>query len=217
MKVSQRKTILITYLIFIILWTLRIVLLKPLIDANLDIWMRQIVNALLKLALWCGPAIYCINRYNPSISLRDMFSKGFSLRMLGIFTAGAVIWHLCTMLLTNGAIQIKPFHPSQLISQFFVVGITEELLFRGWFYNALRSTTTPWKANAISSALLVTSHYPSYFLSGTGILSIAYLSVVIFLLGLLFEYLFERSKNIMVPTIAHSIWDLLQLLTIGMP
>lgn len=191
-------------------------LLKPWIDTNLGMWERQIVNGIIKLVIWCGLALFLLRRNPAQFSVKDMFGKNFSWRILGLATAVSVLFHVVVMLVQSGKINILPFHPSQLISQFFVVGITEELLFRGWFYNALRSITTPMKANAISSAMFVTSHWPSYVVSGVSIGSIVYLSIVIFLMGLVFGYLFERSKNILVPTAIHSIWDLLQLVTVGL-
>ena len=216
MEKTKKSTIVISFLAFIVIWTLRTVLLKPWIDANLGIWERQIVNGIIKLIIWCGLAVFLLRRNPVQFSIKDMFCKNFSWRLLGIASVVSVLFHVVVMLIQSGKINILPFHPSQLISQFLVVGITEELLFRGWFYNALRSTMTPMKANAISSAMFVTSHWPSYIVSGVGIGSIIYLSIVIFLMGLVFGYLFEKSKNILVPTAVHSIWDLLQLVTVGL-
>jgi len=211
------KNILITYVVFMLIWIIRIYALKPYIDSNYGLWGKQIINGVIKTLIWGGISIYLIKKYDVKINLKEMFTKKFSSKKLLIFIAIAVAYHLMAMFSIYGKWRIHPgFHPSQLISQFLIVGILEELLFRGWFFNALSSITSDKKANIIASIFFLTIHYPSYIYTGSFFSpSILYTSASIFILGIAFGWMFRKSKNILMPTIVHSVWDLMELFVYG--
>ncbi|GAB7093978.1 CPBP family intramembrane metalloprotease [Halolamina litorea] len=83
----------------------------------------------------------------------------------------------------------------------FVVGPAEELLVRGGIQGLLKRAWGPWPAILGASALFGSLHYIG---SGSG--AIAYV-VFSFLLGSLLGYLYERTGNLVVPMVAHGVYN----------
>lgn len=78
----------------------------------------------------------------------------------------------------------------------------EETLFRGVLFGALRQRWSFWPAAAASSALFSAVHFD---LAG---------AASYFLLGLVFAYLFERTRSLVAPAVAHAGFNLFNLAVI---
>lgn len=211
-KLTFNKVIF-TFLLFISIWSLRVILLKPYIDANYILWSRQLINSSIKTLIWLSFALYFIKKYDGqlNISLKEMFTtkiKGKTFFPLFILF---IVYHLLRMIF--GEFQINPnFHPSQLISQFLVVGLLEEIVFRGWFMNALSSFVSERKANFISAIFFMLIHYPSYIVGGSfQFPSIIIVSVLLFIMSIIFGWVFRKNRSLWTPIILHMIWDLLSI------
>lgn len=113
--------------------------------------------------------------------------------------------------LQSGSIRINSkWRPSDLIGSFLIVGITEELVFRGWILNALLVKFRTWVALLINSVLFLLIHFPIWYRTGTFVTSFTSGSAfTVMILGILFGLLFIKSKNIFVPVIFHMFWDLI--------
>lgn len=92
------------------------------------------------------------------------------------------------------------------------VGIFEESVFRGWFYNAWSTIVKERYANIISAAMFVFIHYPRWFQLDRTMGDIVYGSIYVFVLGVLFGVLFRKNRSIWTPAILHSVWDALGFL-----
>ena len=92
------------------------------------------------------------------------------------------------------------------------VGIFEESVFRGWFYNAWSTIVKEKYANIISATMFVFIHYPRWFQLGRTMGDIVYGSLYVFVLGVLFGVLFRKNRSIWTPAILHSVWDALGFL-----
>ncbi len=92
------------------------------------------------------------------------------------------------------------------------VGIFEESVFRGWFYNAWSMLVKEKYANIIAAAMFVFIHYPRWFQLERTIGDIVYGSVYVFILGILFGMVFRKNHSIWTPAILHSVWDALGFL-----
>lgn len=213
-KTLTLKKVLFTYAIFFVIWTLRVVLLKPLIDANFELWMKELINGTVKLFIWFGFAAYIIKLYESDLKIgfKEMFAAKTNakilLSVLSVFTA----YYLIGMFVLHGGFYLNPkFHPSQLIGQFLLVGILEEIVFRGWFLNSISSFIKDWKANALTSALFVLIHIPSWAVSSVDIVTIISTSVGIFILSMVLGWTFSKSKSLWTPIILHMIWDILSI------
>lgn len=213
-KLTLNK-IIFTFFLFIVIWSIRITLLKPYIDTHYVFWSRQLINSSIKTLIWFGFALYFIKKYDSQlkISFKEMFTTKIMGKIFFPLLILFVVYHLIGMFLTFGKFQINPsFHPSQLISQFLVVGILEEIVFRGWFMNALSSFVSEKKANIISAMFFIVIHYPSYIVGGTfQFPSIIMVSLFIFILGIIFGWTFRKNRSLWTPVILHMIWDLLSI------
>jgi membrane protease YdiL (CAAX protease family) len=84
-----------------------------------------------------------------------------------------------------------------------LVGPFEELVFRGGVQGILRRTWGPTVAIAVSSALFGLVHW--FALTGTGS-RVPYVTIAA-VLGLVLGYLYERSRNIVVPAVVHGLYN----------
>lgn len=207
------KKVVLSYCFFVLIWSIRIILLKTYIDSNFVFWTKEIINGFIKIVIWFGFAFYLIKKHDKKlkISLKEMFINKIQgkifLPILIIFVA----YNCIGMFLTFGGFKISPnFHPSQLISQFFLVGILEEILFRGWFYNVLSTFISERKANVVQALFFMVIHYPSYIIGGTfKFPAIICISVFLFVMGIIFGWTFRKNKSLWTPIILHMVWDLL--------
>jgi uncharacterized protein len=74
--------------------------------------------------------------------------------------------------------------------------ITEETLFRGLFFGALRSKTPFWVAAAVSGIAFGSVHLPSGDLAVAGLLSF---------LGVILAWLYERTRSLGPPIVLHMV------------
>ena len=93
---------------------------------------------------------------------------------------------------------LKPrFEPFMLIGSVIFGPIFEEILYRGLMYNKLKEISNAFIGVLISSILFALLHIPKY---GFGINTF-----FLFLVGILLAYCYEKTDNIYVPILVHSI------------
>lgn len=209
--------ILLTYcVIFYSIWAINEIVLRPQLEFILSEPLLTIVRTgIIKNIVWILPAILLIKKYHESleISLKDMFSNKVNwfnyLPIFLIFT----FYILISDYVQNGSIGISQnFKYTDLIIVLFV-GLSEELVFRGWLLNATikdKSEDKMYLPMLINSILFLVIHFPKWFTDGIlvdNITSFAFLSIMV--LSILFSYTFVKSKNIIVPILLHMYWDLL--------
>ena len=115
-----------------------------------------------------------------------------------------------------GGVGIHPdFQPERLIGAVLFVGITEEIVFRGFLLNALLQKMKLWSAIAVNEVFFVLIHFPIWIYQGKDLVAFAGSSVVVFLLGGLFSYSFVKTRNIFVPIVLHMIYNLLVVVFLG--
>lgn len=105
-------------------------------------------------------------------------------------------------------------NPDVLIAReffkFLMVGFVEEIVYRGWGMNAFSTLMNEKKANLLSSIYFVVLHFLSYFIhwymDGTfAISSMLSQAIYVLVMGLIFGYLFRKSKSLLPPKLkAHS-------------
>ena len=84
-----------------------------------------------------------------------------------------------------------------LIATVIISPIFEEILYRGLMYNKLKEISNAFIGVLISSILFAFLHIPKY---GFGINTF-----FLFLVGILLAYCYEKTDNIYVPILVHSI------------
>jgi membrane protease YdiL (CAAX protease family) len=95
------------------------------------------------------------------------------------------------------------------------VGITEEIVFRGFLLNTMLKRIKPWQAVLVDAALFTLIHYPIWVYYGFDIATILLSSVQIFPVSMLFAFSFIKTKNILFPIALHTLWNLFGLLFVG--
>jgi membrane protease YdiL (CAAX protease family) len=209
------KKVVLSYFVFVLIWSVRIVLLKIYIDSNFVFWTKEIINGFIKSVIWFGFALYLIKEHDKKlkISLKEMFTNKIQWKIFLPILIIFIAYNCIGMFSTFGGFQISPnFHPSQLISQFLLVGVLEEIVFRGWFYNALSTFIAERKANIIQALFFMGIHYPSYIIGGTfKFPGIILTSVFLFGMGIIFGWTFRKNKSLWTPIILHMVWDLLAI------
>lgn len=104
--------------------------------------------------------------------------------------------------------------------KYIIVGIVEEVVFRGWGYNSLANIVSHKKATIITTILFILLHWVAYFIKFlrlgtfdfTGIIT---QSVSALIWGLIFCWLLRRGKTIWNPIFAHIGYDLMCVLLLG--
>ena len=219
MKQNKAKVLIVYLIAFFGLWALAELVVFGKINAVVENkLLSSVITELIKILVWTVPAAILINRFKDVIyiSLKEMFSTKVNwLKYLPVFII-FVLYFLGGVILQNGNLQISSnFRIDEVISLLFV-GITEELVFRGWLLNMTVKENKKWVPIAINAGLFLVIHFPIWIYQGVFIsnfTSLSFLCVVA--LSIVFSWTFIKSKNILVPIALHTFWNLLVLLFIG--
>ena len=173
--------------------------------------------------VWVAPAVWLIIRYSAFLnySKRELFSRPVLNGPLATVLAVAVIVPLVSMMITHGGFWINKevCIPLELLN-ICVVGFVEEIVFRGWGYNALSAIVSSRKAVFYSTLFFVLLHSPAYLVRFYRFGSLDYMtwitqSVTTAICGIVFCWLFKKSKTIWNPIILHIIYDVMTVLFVG--
>jgi len=212
---NQKKSILIIYIIiFYSIWTIFELYGKTYIDNVIEIkYISQLIKSgIIKNLVWTLPAILLIYHFKSDvyITLKEMISSKVNwlkyLPIFMIFTA----WILGGSILQNGKLEITSnFGINEVIIVIFV-GITEEIVFRGWLLNATIREDKKWIFILVNAMMFLIIHFPKYIYTGsfTSIFT-SFDFLCIIALSIIFSQTFLKSKNILIPIFLHTYWDLL--------
>ena len=211
-KLTASK-IVIYLIIFFTVWSIRELVIQPIFLTPLDNLTSAIIGEVIKLLVWTLPAILLIRHFQDDmwIGLKEMFTtkpKWFKDAPILLFAfmpiLQSLVWH--------GGLSIHPdLEPTRLIGGVLFVGITEEIVFRGFLLNALLKKMKLYPAIAVNEVLFVLIHFPVWIYHGWELSEFLGGLVGIFVLGVLFSYSFIKTKNIFVPIALHMIWNLLSM------
>jgi uncharacterized protein len=90
--------------------------------------------------------------------------------------------------------------PGTLIAVALLAGIGEELLFRGVLQAGLESWLGPWPALLLASLLFGLAHF----------VTVGYFALAV-LIGIYFGLLYQWTGNLLVPMLAHALYDWIAL------
>ncbi len=210
-KVSLK--VLLLYSIFLYgTWSLVHFFIEPFIKSKVnDVVSELFMSGLLKNLIWTLPAVILICKYNDSlyVGLKKMFTPNKDcIKYLWVFPA-TVAYIILGKVVKGGDFSIvDTFGMAKIIVVLFV-GITEEIVFRGWLLNSTLHIGEN-KALAINAAMFLAIHFPTWIVSGVfvrNIVSFGFVSIIA--LSVIFGLLFIRTKNILIPIVLHMVWDLL--------
>jgi len=218
---AQKKALsnlhLVVYLlVFFAVWTVRELVIRPLFLDTLDGIIFGITESGMKLLVWTWPALLLIRYYRDDmwIGLKEMFTNKPEWYKGAPLLAYIILAPLAQALMQHGEIAIRPdFMPASLIEGVLFVGITEEVVFRGFLLNAFLKKMKMRYAIALDSLLFALIHYPIWMYRGfdLGTILVSSLSVAA-LSAVFFAYPFIKTKSIFVPIALHMTWNLLLML-----
>lgn len=206
------KTLAVYSVLFYGAWSLVHFFLEPIItEASSEAMKVFLVDGLIKSLIWTLPALLLIHKYKDSteIGLSEMFTPNKTcVKYLWVFPAMAA-YIILGMLIHGQAVAVQEsFGLADIIVVIFV-GITEELVFRGWLLNTTVSMGEE-KALALNAVMFLVIHFPTWICSGIFVSSFTSFGFVsILALSVIFGLLFLRTRNILIPVAAHMLWDLL--------
>lgn len=178
--------------------------------------MSQLIKSgVIKNIVWTLPAILLIKYFENDIyvSLRDMFTVNERLLKYLLIFFFFTAYLLIGAFWGKGKISVSDtFGWDNLIIVIFV-GITEEMVFRGWLLNAMVGEKKKWVPVIINSLLFLFIHFPKWIYDGNlaaNFRNLSFLSPII--LSMIFSWGFIKSRNILIPILLHMYWDLLMFM-----
>ena len=196
-------------------WTVFEFFIKDAIDSVIpNIVLSQIVKSgIIKNLVWTVPAFILISKFCVCITLKEMFTtKVNALKYLPLFILFTVYLLVGAILEKGGLALAKDFGADEIIIVLFV-GLTEEMVFRGWLLNATITEENKWKCIIVNAVMFLVIHFPSWIHKGIFISSFTgfgFVSVIV--LSAIFSLTFMKSRNILIPITLHMYWDLLMFM-----
>ena len=214
MKKESRKFIYLG-LIFITIWSINILFISPkLIIFGDDI--AVFLQTIIKFILWCGYGYYFIKLYNKNLAIKkeELFKMKNHHFMLKILLAVVVV-AILSMFKNHRSFNINSFTLEDFINKFLLVGIEEELVFRGLVLNGLTKKETFIKASIVTSILFALIHIPGYIRLELELSLIIINCLKILAVSCVYNYIFKETKSIWPIVIIHGVWDLLFFLIVA--
>ncbi|MGM9550786.1 MAG: CPBP family intramembrane glutamic endopeptidase [Clostridia bacterium] len=201
------RTVVISYLIFLAGWTLRVVCLDL---SGMNEFLAWVISFLIHVVWWPLFAFILIKRYSDylNISLKEMITTKPKLKVLLPLLVFTLVYNIVGFFIYSSGYGTK-MKLYDLVVTAMTVGIFEESVFRGWFLNSISTFVSERKANLISSALFVLIHYPGWIFAGYELTTIIITSISVYALGLIFGWVFRKNRSIWTGAILHSAWDLI--------
>ncbi len=196
-------------IVFILIWSFNILVISPKVDVIFAEPYNLIIRTFLKLIIWVGYGLFFINKYNKDLKIRkeELFKfkeKKLTLKLvLLIITISFFI-----MLFTRKGVYINDFTVDDFFNKFLLVGIEEELVFRGLILNGLSKKDKFAKASIITSILFALVHIPLYIRSELLLSDIIFNCLKIVVISCFYNGIFNETKSIWPIVIFHSFWDI---------
>ena len=177
--------------------------------------LEIITEGIIKALIWVLPAV-CLVRYFRNevyIGLKDMFTNRVKLLNYIPVYLGFTVYLIIPAIIAKGGLVISDsFSYGDLINVLFV-GITEEMVFRGWLLNVTVNEKRKWLPITINAIMFLLIHFPIWIATGVFVDSITSLNFLcVPILSVIFGWTFIKSKSIWIPITLHMYWDLLMLL-----
>ena len=203
-KTKQKYLALIIYsLCFYAIWSVFELFVKDHIGSQL------IKSGVIKPAVWVLPAMLLVHKFRDSVQvgLKEMFTTRVKWwRYLWVYALLAA-WVLLGGFQYGGLSFVIKL--DALIVVLFV-GITEEMVFRGWLLNATVKDMPGWLAVLINTILFLGVHFPRWIQEGIFISTFTSFNFIgIVALSVIFSISFLKSKNLLVPITMHMLYDLM--------
>jgi len=201
-------------MIFFIVWSCYELMIKPTL-LDMSPLPSTFIQAIIKISLWTVPSYILIKKSTHlQIPYPQLFKNKIYWKPWLILLLGMVLFLLAGSYFQYGNLKIREtFQMISIINSVLFVGITEELVFRGWILNSLLSRFNIWIALILSSVLFVLIHFPTWIYTGKLMAILTSGSFIqVFVLSIIFGISFIKSRSIFVPMMLHMSWNLFTIL-----
>jgi membrane protease YdiL (CAAX protease family) len=223
--------------IYFALCAIRQLIVQPRLLGLFNPYLFEILDTSIKIMISTLPALLLIKYYQADmwISLKELFinkpiwfkvnKPEIKLKWYedNIEKYPLILFLLLPLLLplrawiSFGKIAIHPnIQPIRWFEMVLFVGITEEIVFRGWLLNAKLKKMKILPALLINSILFVIVHFPIWIYFRYSLIEFLGNGLGIFAFSILMGIIFIKSKNIIVPIIFHMVWNFILTLLFGM-
>ncbi len=207
-------------------WTAYHLLVAPQTEKIPNELLSSLLNdGVLKNLIWTLPAVLLIRKYGGLLAVKpgELFTWNREcVKYLALFPIFAA-YILLGLFVHKQSLQLS-LTAEEIVTVIFV-GITEELVFRGWLLNAMagklephgetpeNEDEIPWAEYgviALNAVIFLLIHFPRWISEGVFVTNMAQLGFVsIMMLSAVFSVVFLKTKNIVLPILLHMFWDLL--------
>lgn len=173
---------------------------------------RAITSAIIKIVIWVIPVMLLIKIREKGnllsyLGLRHDFKKG--LKWAGSVSLVFIFYFvILNLIVLKNKIDFQ-MSLNEWLNTILLVGIIEEIVFRGFLLRKLMDSYKFWIANIITALLFASIHFPIWFYKG---LSFPYLlssTITAFVLGIIFGFVYKKSNSLWSAIIIHSLYNLL--------
>ena len=209
---NMKKAGAFSYIALFIIWGLLEVSIVPFMEKYFDVYYIEFIKEVfLKTLIWLIPATLLCKQYHQILSIQNKSSFSINVNWLKVvlvlclFTA----YHVISTYVQNGIVSIDDAFKITDVLIAISVGISEEMVFRGWLLNVSLQDKN-WVTIFINGLLFLFIHFPVWIrhdMLGAYMMSGSFLQIIV--LSVIFSYAFIKSKNIMVPILLHAYWDFL--------
>ncbi|APR07309.1 CAAX amino terminal protease self- immunity [Lentilactobacillus parabuchneri] len=209
-KTWSLTTFYLSYVFLIVLWFFGRELIDFITHHFTDGLASDLTSLIIKTVIMVGLGVFFISRTNDQlwVSKRKLYNGNFPIQFW-IVLAMFLAYLIFLMFGAHHGFYIKPnlLQSGELLSVTLGAGLIEEFLFRGFFMNFLMTRYGIVTANITQAILFQISHFPLYYLEGLSLMSWFINIINVFPLGLIFGWMFYRTKNLWPSTILHCVWD----------
>jgi uncharacterized protein len=207
-KFNIAKTLTLYLLIFYFIWALKELWLINYFHSFGEI-TYALLNASAKVLVWIVPVCIFV-KYFFNTSPLNYFNLNINVKR-GLFW-GIVLSLLVGLYFTIVVyiVNDKTFHfllpLDDYLDEFLVVGIAEEMMFRGFILKEINRKLSFWKANVITSLLFLLIHYPIWIHNAE--FFVVWNHLDIFLIGFIFGFIYKKTGSLWSVLLLHSFYDL---------
>lgn len=199
-------------ILYFIWFVLEIFIVSKIELQEISFIIDVIKEILLKIILWFIPALLLIRHFDEYMYIKkgEILSVRFKvIKYIPIFLI-FTIYHLISAYVQNGQISLSGSFSAIDILIAFSVGISEEMVFRGWLLNSALNEDQNWLPILVNAVMFLIIHFPIWIKNGVFLeylVSGAFLQII--LLSIIFSWTFIKSKSIVIPAFLHIYWDFL--------
>ena len=202
------------YVILYIVWTLKELVLHPALSQVIEdksILMIFLSDWILKNLCWTLPALLLIRKFDKDLYIpkKELFGKPKDWKTFFLILGGMSAYCILNSVIAHKGFYFNADGLTECLA-FITVGITEEFVFRGFLLNATLTDENKKLAIGVNAVLFLCIHFPIWILHENfvnNMLSLGF--IMIMLLSIFFSWSMLKFRNIWIPVIIHSLWDVL--------